>query len=322
MNNSSTQSKIPANKKHAPSMKIGITYLYTISRYGYPPKVTDDFKALAEIEKMGFHFLEMESLGQDHLEGVWKHRQDFRKCLDDHGIHVHNFCSVDSDLVSLDARKRREAYKRFRKSVELAAFLGTETIHLASYAPPVKYVGHAPYQLGKKYRFGNTFQVQIPHGFSWEKVWTTLVESCTHAADICREFNRTVIMEPRVGEVICSVDSMIRLIHDVGRVNFKANFDTAHFSAQRENVPLALEKLKGHFANIHLSDNDPISPDHLPIGKGIIDWNEFFRILKLQGYQGYLGLDLARRESLVADLKQSVQKLKKIAAQENITLLV
>ena len=41
-------------------------------------------------------------------------------------------------------------------------------------------------------------------------------------------------MEPRVGEVICSVDSMIRLLDDVNSDYFKANFDTGHFSAQRE----------------------------------------------------------------------------------------
>ena len=52
-------------------MKIGITYLYTIFKYGYPPSIDGDFAALADIEEMGFHFLEMESLGPSHGEQVW-----------------------------------------------------------------------------------------------------------------------------------------------------------------------------------------------------------------------------------------------------------
>src|SRR5438552_934579 len=93
-------------------------------------------------------------------------------------------------------------------------------------------------------------------------------------------YRKTVIMEPRIGEVICSVDSLLRLIEHVTRPNFQANFDTGHFSAQRENVVLALAKLAGKFANVHVSDNDPVDTNHLPIGNGSIDWLEFFRTLK------------------------------------------
>ena len=127
-------------------------------------------------------------------------------------------------------------------------------------------------------------------------------------------------MEPRVGEVICSVDSMIRLIKDVGAANFKANFDTGHFSAQRENVVLALMKLEGMFANIHLSDNNPANTDHLPLGQGIIDWEEFFRVLKMQGYEGYLGLDLGNRPTLVEDLKQSAAFVIKTTAEQGVAV--
>ena len=60
-------------------MKLSITYLYTIFKYGYPPKPADDFKALADIEKMGFHYLEMEALGPQHAEQDTNNR---------HGSHL------------------------------------------------------------------------------------------------------------------------------------------------------------------------------------------------------------------------------------------
>lgn len=301
-------------------MKLSITYLYTIVRYGYPPSIDDDFKALAEIENMGFHYLEMEGLGPQHAQAVSARRDEFKKRLDDHGIHVHNFCAVDADLVSLDDATRKKAYDNFKRTAELGVDLGTETLHLASYAPPVEYVGKRPYALGEDYALGDTFKLRIPDGFSWKRVWDVLVESCRTCAEIAAQFDRTVIMEPRVGEVVCSVDSQIRLIDDVGMPNFKANFDTGHFSAQRENVPLALAKLDGYFANIHVSDNDPRNVDHVAPGDGSIDWAEFFRVLNMQGYAGYLGLDLGESDTLVDNLKRGADHLTQIAAQQGVTL--
>jgi sugar phosphate isomerase/epimerase len=190
-------------------MKLSITYLYTIFRYGYPPKPRDDFRALADIERMGFRFLEMEALGPEHAQGVWEHRGELKRALADHGIHVHNFCGVDPDLVSLDDARRRSACERFRRVADLGAYFGTETLHLASYAPPVDYLGASPYALGESYTFGDTFRVRIPAGFDWQRVWDVLVASCRFAATVAAEHGRAVIMEPRVGEIVCSVDSMI-----------------------------------------------------------------------------------------------------------------
>ncbi len=301
-------------------MRISVTYLYTILNYGYPPEIKDDFKAIAELERMGFHYLELEGLGGRHTQGVWDNRKEYRKCLDDHGIHVHNFCGVDPELVSMDDKVRRAAYERFKRTAELGVYLGAETLHLASYAPPVKYIGKAPYQLDEKYSFGNTFRISVPDDFSWERLWSILVESCRFTAEVAAQYDRTVIMEPRVAEIICSADSMLRLIKDVGMSNFKANFDTGHFSAQRENVPLALKKLEGQFANIHIADNDPVDTNHLPIGEGTIDWFEFFKILKQMNYIGYLGLDLGESDQIEKDYKLSLERIKDITDKLEIEL--
>jgi len=264
------------------AMRIGITYLYVIFKYGYPHSVDDVFRALPEIRDLGFRYLEMEGLGAEHLRSLYHRRNELVRALTDAGLHVHNFCVVDPELVSLNDSKRSRALDRFKKGAELASLLGAETLHLASYAPPVRYIKDVPYQLAAKkgYRFADQTQVRIPSGFSWDRVWRALVASCQACADVAARHAKIVLMEPRVGEVICSVDSLLRLIEHVERPNFKANFDTGHFSAQRENVVLALEKLRGKFANIHLSDNNPVNTDHLPLGEGTIDWLEFFRVLK------------------------------------------
>ena len=297
-------------------MKISITYLYTIFRYGYPPEFEDDLKALSEIQKLGFHYLEMEGLGPQHLRSVYRNRIQLLNALNDCDLRVHNFCAVDPDLVSPHQARYERALDRFKRAAELGDFLGAETLHLASYAPPVRYLERKPYQLaeGGEYAFADYSPIRIPSGFEWNEVWNTLIKSCRTCADIAAQHGKTVIMEPRVGETICSVDSMLRLVEQVKRPNFKANFDTAHFCAQRENVALGLMKLKGRFANVHIADNNPANTQHLPIGDGIIDWREFFRVLKLLKYDGYLGLDLGASKSLVQAYRKSVERIRTIAA--------
>ncbi len=305
-------------------MRISITYLYVIFRYGYPHSVRDVLRALPEIRKLGFRFLEMEGLGPAHLRAMYKSRTSVAAALEDNGLHVHNFCVVDPLLVSPDAAKRAKALDGFRMGAELGAYFGAETLHLASYAPPVRYISARPYQLGgkRKYAFTNQTQVRIPKDFAWQTVWDALVSSCRACADVAATYGKTVIMEPRVGEVVCSVDSELRLIEHVARPNFQANFDTGHFSAQRENVVLALKKMEGKFANIHLSDNDPANTNHLPIGDGAIDWPEFFRVLKDMHYHGYLGLDLGMTKTIVRDYARSVERIREMAAKLKIAVEV
>jgi sugar phosphate isomerase/epimerase len=298
-------------------MRIGITYLYTIFRYGYPHGVEDALQSIPEVRRLGFRFLEMEGLGPVLLRELYDRRDRLVKVAADSGVHVHNFCVVDPELVSPDRSLRQSALVRFRKGAEIAALLGCETLHLASYAPPVEYQTTRPYALNAEqgYKFANGGRLRIPDGFDWGAVWGALVASCQACADVAAGYGKIVLMEPRVGEVIGSVDSLLRLIADVGRDNFKANFDTGHFSAQRENVALALMKLRGRFANIHISDNDPVNTEHLPIGAGLIDWREFFRVLGVLGYDGYLGLDFGMTETLVEDYRLSVERIQSIASE-------
>ncbi len=301
-----------------------MSYLYVIFRYGYPHKFKDVLKALPEIRKLGFRYLEMEGLGTQLLMSLYRNRNTLVQALADADLHVHNFCVVNPDLVSLDTARRHRAIEKFKFGAAIGALVGAETLHLASYAPPVRYLEAKPYGLGGKtgYQFADYTPIRIPKGFDWDRVWSALVASCQACADVAAEHGKTVLMEPRIGEVICSVDSLVRLIEHVRRDNFKANFDTGHFCAQRENVVLALTKLRGHFANIHISDNDPRHTNHLPIGKGIIDWHEFFRVLKNMNYQGYLGLDFGMTPSLVKNYRKSVERIRAIGSDLKLEIEV
>ena len=256
----------------------------------------------------------------EHTEGVWRNG-GIEEGAGGAWYSCAQFLRGDPDLVSLDGGRRAKAYEAFADGGAGGVFRGGDAAP-GELCAAGGVCGERPYGLGQAYKFGDVFRTRIPEGFSWAKLWDVLVESCRATATIAASHGRTIIMEPRVGEVICSVDSMIRLINDVGMKNFKANFDTGHFSAQRENVVLALMKLEGMFANIHVSDNNPATTDHLPVGEGMGDGGlgEFFRVLKRQNYTGYLGLDLGNRPTLVADLQSSAAYLQKVAGAQGVTV--
>src|SRR5579863_5666601 len=122
----------------------------------------------------------MEGLGVKLLKSLYNQRHMLVRALKDLGLHVHNFCVVNSDLVNLDPAKRNRAIDYFKIGAELGTLLEAETLHLASYAPPVKYLGAKPYQLGAKsgYKFADHTRIRLPKVFDWPAVWNALVESC------------------------------------------------------------------------------------------------------------------------------------------------
>lgn len=291
-------------------MKISASYAYTIGCFGYPTTHEKVVLAMRELSALGYQALELEGLGIEHMREVHRTRKELKSVCDDLGVRIHNFCAVDPGLVSTDRACRKKVMEVAKVGAEVAAFFGSDTLHLASYAPPLHFQ-KIPYELGKKYTFDLNYHVTIPPGFDYQRVWSALVDSSQQIADIARPYKLGVIMEPRVGEVICNSDSMLRLLNDVNRPNFHANFDVAHFQAQKEYVALALEKLKGRYANIHVADNDARTIEHLPLGEGIVDWQEFFRVLETHNYQGYLGVDIfLPRPKMKKAYKDALQFLK------------
>jgi len=148
-------------------VRVSITYLYTIFKYGYPHSVDDAMRSLGEIRSLGFRFLELEGLGPENLSSLYGRRAELARLVADNGLHVHNFCVVDPDMVSVDPAIRRPALDRFRMGAELAELLNAETLHLASYAPPVDYLDSRPYQLTDDggYQFASVPALRLPPGF-------------------------------------------------------------------------------------------------------------------------------------------------------------
>ncbi len=283
-------------------MNVNCCWLYAISKYGYPPSIPDTHKALSEMAALGFGAVELEGVREDNLRAVSADRANLRKQCANLGVRVMNFCPVLPDLVSLDPGRRRHAVDLFRLAAELAVYLESRLIQVDSYTPAIEFVAHQPY--GGAIEFERRFDVRIPQAFSWPGTWDALVDSVRSCVAIAKDAGLRLAMEPRVGEIVSNTDGLLRLMDHVRDDAFGAVLDTGHLHAQKEILPLSVEKLAGHVFYVHASDNDGRDNAHLAPGRGSVDWEGVFRGLRRHGFDGYVGIDVGGVADLEAQYRE------------------
>ena len=276
-------------------MKIACCWMYVISKYGFPPKLEDVYKGIKEMSNLGFKFIEMEGIGRDNLIEVINNKADLLKLFNDLGVKLANFAILLPDVFSMDASLKENTLELFRKGVETAKYLGSDFIWIDSFMPPVEIKSGKTF--AQTIEFGVQVKVRIPSGFIWNDFWNNFVDSVKKCNQVAESYGISLIIEPRVGEVISNTDAMLRLIELVGSKNFGVILDTAHLHAGKEILPLSMEKLGPHIKYVHIADNDGRDNKHFVPGDGTIDWEEVFISLKKQGYNGYYSIDLEKLPS-------------------------
>lgn len=294
-------------------MKISCCWLYAISKYGYPPSLPDTHRALEDMAALGFSSVELEGVREDNLRAVHGERNALKQRCDDLGLRVVNFCPVLPDLVHPEKARRVHALDLFKLAVETATFFGCETIQTDSYTPPLEFVGDAPYR--EAIDFGKRFQVKVEPAFRWNDVWGWLVDSIGACADEAERASLKFCLEPRVGEIVSNTDALLRLMDAVDNDNFGAVLDTGHQHAQKEILPLSIEKLGGRVHYLHVSDNDGQTNQHLALGRGTVDWDGVFMALKKHGFSGHVAVDVGRVPDLDAQVRESKVFLEELAAR-------
>jgi sugar phosphate isomerase/epimerase len=294
-------------------MRITCCWLYAVSKYGYPPSLPDTYRAIEEMAALGFKYIELEGVGEQNLEAVHGDRKGLKQRCDDLGLQVLNFCPVLPDLVHSDKGRRFQALDLFKRAVEDATFFGCEMIQTDSYAAPVEFVGEAPYRSGPRY--GQQYRVTIDPAFRWDDVWSWLTDSIGACADEANRASLRFCLEPRVGEIVSNTDALLRLMDAVDADNFGAILDTAHQHAQKEILPLSVEKLGGRIYAVHAADNDGQTNQHAAVGQGTVDWDGLFQALKKHGFSGPLMVDVADGPDLDAQYRASKTALEQLAAR-------
>lgn len=288
-------------------MKINCCWLYAISRYGYPPSLADTRRAVREMAAMGFTAVELEGVREANLKEMHAARFELKALCGDLGLEIMNYCPVLPDLVSMDARRRRRAVDLFEIGAETAACFGSGFVQVDSFAPPLHFRGVAPYK--QAVRFDERYEVRIPRGFSWARQWDALTDGVAQCKRIANRGGLTLLMEPRVGEMVTNTEAMLRLIDAVGAKGFGVVFDTGHQHGQKELLPLSVMKLGKAIKYVHASDNDGRTNAHNAIGDGAIDWPGVFDALKRVGFDGWVGVDVGRVPRIMDAYRRSRRAL-------------
>lgn len=293
-------------------MKICCCWLYAISRYGYPPSIENTFKVIREMWELGFEHIELEGIGEKNLIEVFENRIKIKSLCEALNLKVVNFCPVLPDLVSSDPKKKEKALNLFKIALEVALYFDAQTIQIDSYTPSIQYKDGRVPQV-KMDRFGEVYQVIINPEFSWQKEWDALVDGIRRCNEMAKARGLKLCLEPRVGENVSNTDAMLRLFDAIPDRNFGAVLDTGHQNAQKEILPLSVEKLGDRICYVHVSDNDSRTNEHLPLGQGTIDWEGVFLALKKHQFSGYVAIDLGHIPNIDEEYVRSKTFLEDLA---------
>jgi sugar phosphate isomerase/epimerase len=271
-------------------MKIACGWLYTLHKYGYPPSFEDTLKGISKAADWGFDAFEMEAIGEENLRTLWARRQELKDHIDSLGLRLANFVPMLPDTVSLDLEKRTRALQQFELGVELAALLGAQLVMTDSYEVPLDYVGEAPGV--DPIHYDKSYQVKVSPGFSWDRVWENLVSVIRYCAELTAERGIPLALEMRMAEAVSNTDAFLRLYDAVDHPNLGVVFDTGHLNAQKDILPLSIEKLGDRVFLIHAADNDSRTNPHLALGDGTIHWVSVFQAPQKHGFDGHVALDI------------------------------
>jgi sugar phosphate isomerase/epimerase len=291
--------------------------LYAITKYGYPVPVARFADALREMAALGFHYVELEGTSaDDNLMEVSARRAEIKALCQELGLRVVNFCPVIPELVSLDEAERLRGYALFDVAVDLAQYFGCATIQADSYTPPLRFLGEQPYK--EMLNYGIEFRIEVDPAFCWDEQWRVLVEAMRYCARAAAKAGLPFCLEPRVGEIISNTDALLRLMEHVGADNFGAVLDTAHQHAQKEILPLSVEKLGGRIQYLHVADNDGRINEHKALGEGTVDWRGVFAALKKHRFGGYVAIDIGRLPDMDDAMRRSLAYLQRLLPELGI----
>lgn len=283
--------------------RITCCYLYTISRYGYPPKAGQTLTYLREFEKLGFTSVELEGIREPHLNKMYDMREHIRAEVKSLELKIPYFCAVLPGLSSNNHKESEKSLALFDKGCQIASHLGALGVLDNAPLPPYQFPEDIP--IVRHYDETSLNKALFPSDLTWSAYWDKLIATYRQACDIAASYNLTYQMHPAHGVLASTTDAFLYFKEAVGRDNLRFNFDTANQFFLKDNLMLSLRRLAGHIDYIHLSDNSGLRIEHLPIGKGRIPWKSFFETLHLIGFDGHFGIDIGGAESNVENLEEA-----------------
>jgi len=279
--------------------KIVCGYLFTITKYGYPPKAANTLKYMNEMYQLGFQAIELEGIREKHLTEVYDLKDEIVNKKNELNLDLPYFCVVLPELSSMDYAVRNHQLELFEKGCEIAKAVGAKGVLDNAPLPNYQFPSDVP--VVRHYGEDVLAAAYFPKELKWSTFWDTLTSTYAECCDIADNYGLTYLMHPAVGVLASTTDAFLYFYDDVKRDNLKFNLDTANQYMMKDNLALSLVRLADHIDYIHLSDNNGIRVEHVEPGNGTIRWDVFFETLERINFKGHIGIDVGGDESNVED---------------------
>ena len=163
---------------------------------------------------------------------------------------------MDLSPGGVDRRVKEVTRDRFSKVIELAPFFKPKSI-----------VFHPGYE---KWKFDGNVKMWLDSSL---QTWGPLI-------DVAEKQGQILAIENVFEE---TPDTLLLLLNSFESPYFRFCFDTGHHNVFSK-LPLSvwLDALGKYLAEVHLHDNHGDSDEHLPVGEGTFDFNQFFALLSEQ----------------------------------------
>ncbi|MGQ9645960.1 MAG: sugar phosphate isomerase/epimerase family protein [Thermodesulfobacteriota bacterium] len=160
---------------------------------------------------------------------------------------------MDLSPGGVDKRIKEVTLDRFSRVMELARFFKPKTI-----------IFHPGYE---KWKFDGNVELWLKSSLL---TWRPLVKEA--------EASGLILVLENVFEE--GPDSIRTLLEEIDSAHFRFCFDTGHHHVfSRAPLPVWFEALGGYLVEVHLHDNHREMDEHLPIGEGNFDFDQFFKLL-------------------------------------------
>lgn len=279
---------------------IVCTYLYVITRYGYPPPAKDTLSHIDQMADLGFQSIELEGIRSEHNSEMHALRFNIRNKIDERNVTVPYYCVVLPGLSSYDEHIRNQNLLDFRLGCETAAELGS--LGVLDNAPLPPYVFPEDIPVVRHYDEDVLRAARFPSHLDWNTYWKALTATYARACDIAAEYDLTYLMHPCSGVLAATTDAFLYFRDAVGRDNLRFNYDTSNQFSLKDNLDLALIRLAPYVDYIHISDTRGQTFEHLEPSEGIIDWAAWFQGLKRIGFKGHIGIDVGGEHQPMPDI--------------------
>ncbi len=266
-----------------------------INLSGFADEIDMDLnKQIAVLKKLDVHYVEMRGVnGKGLVEYSLNEVKEIKKQLFDAGIRLSSVGSpIGKIKINDDFLPHMELYKH---TVEIAHEMETPYIRMFSFFMPQDesydpYRGKVLDQMGQFVDYAKTSQVTLLHE-NEKDIYGDMADRCL---ELMKEF---------YGD------------------HFKAVFDFANFVQCKQDTLSAYEMLKPYIAYVHIKDALWSDASVVPAGHGDGHVSEILKMLKDNGYKGFLSLEphLADFAGFSA-LEQNAGEKKKLSGEEAFTL--